>query len=175
MSHRAIVDWMGDEIETLDDLLRPGLLAVCIGINPAPPSVAAGHYYQGRLGQRFFDRLRSAGVIPEDPGWEDDVAFANGIGFTDVVKRPTASARELSRRELEHGEARLREKLERLRPERVIFTFKKVAKSLFGPFPGCGRMAQLELLGTPVFVMPAPFANSDEVALKLEELHRFFD
>jgi TDG/mug DNA glycosylase family protein len=44
---------MGEEIETLDDLLRPGLRAVAIGINPTPKSVAAGHYYQGKYGQTF--------------------------------------------------------------------------------------------------------------------------
>jgi hypothetical protein len=32
---------MGEQVETLEDLLRPGLRAVCVGINPAPTSVAA--------------------------------------------------------------------------------------------------------------------------------------
>jgi TDG/mug DNA glycosylase family protein len=45
MSHRATEEWMGQQVETLEDLLRPGLRAVCIGINPAPTSVGAGHYY----------------------------------------------------------------------------------------------------------------------------------
>ena len=35
MSHRVSEKWMGEQIETLEDLLRPGLHAVCIGINPA--------------------------------------------------------------------------------------------------------------------------------------------
>jgi TDG/mug DNA glycosylase family protein len=48
---------MGERIETLEDLLRLGLRAVCVGINPAPPSVKAGHYYQGRRGQAFWTRL----------------------------------------------------------------------------------------------------------------------
>ena len=109
MRHRVILNWMGEDIETLEDLLRPGLRAVCIGVNPAPASVAVGHYYQGRLGQRFFKRLHCADVIPEVPGWEDNVAFANSIGFTDIVKRPTANAGELSRAEFEYGEVFLRE------------------------------------------------------------------
>ena len=41
--HRVTVEWRGEEIETLADLLRPGLRAVVVGINPAPKSVAAGH------------------------------------------------------------------------------------------------------------------------------------
>lgn len=53
-------------------------------------SVAAGHYYQGRLGQRFYSRLRAAGLLPEqDKGFADDAAFAADIGFTDIIKRPT--------------------------------------------------------------------------------------
>jgi hypothetical protein len=57
---------MGEEVETLEDLLRPGLLAVCIGINPSPTSVAAGHYYQGQIGKRFCERLRRAELLPKD-------------------------------------------------------------------------------------------------------------
>src|SRR3954465_10656178 len=95
MSHRATEEWMGQPVETLEDLLRPGLRAVCVGINPAPTSVAVGHYYQGRLGQQFFARLRSAGKIGPADAWEDESAFEFGIGFTDIVKRPTASAKEV--------------------------------------------------------------------------------
>ncbi len=40
---------MGQQVETLEDLLRPGLRAVCIGINPAPTSVGAGHYHAASL------------------------------------------------------------------------------------------------------------------------------
>jgi double-stranded uracil-DNA glycosylase len=92
MSHRAVEEWLGVRVETLEDLLRPGLRAVCVGINPAPASVAAGHYYQGALGQKFFARLRRIGVVPAKTRWEDDAAFAVGIGFTDIVKRPTRAA-----------------------------------------------------------------------------------
>lgn len=45
MTHRVVGDWMDKRVETLEDLLRPGLRAVCVGINPAPVSVAAGHYF----------------------------------------------------------------------------------------------------------------------------------
>jgi hypothetical protein len=36
--HRIVIEWMGESIETLEDLLRPGLDAVCVGINPTPPA-----------------------------------------------------------------------------------------------------------------------------------------
>lgn len=122
-------------METLADLLRPDLRAVCIGINPSPVSVTAGHYYQGQIGRRFWQRLQRAGVIEEtDTGREDDAAFLAGIGFTDIVKRPTARADAISAAEFEHGRELLVEKLRRHRPALLIFTFKKSATSLFGAY-----------------------------------------
>jgi TDG/mug DNA glycosylase family protein len=92
-SHRVQEQWMGERIVMLEDLLRPGLRAVCVGINPSPVSVEAGHYYQGPVGQRFFSRLRQAGILADHgAGYEDDAAFAAGIGFTDIIKRPTSRA-----------------------------------------------------------------------------------
>jgi TDG/mug DNA glycosylase family protein len=174
MTHRVIEEWMGEKVETLEDLLRPGLRAVCVGINPALTSVAAGHYYQGRLGQGFYARLRRAGLLPSGSGWEDDLAFANGIGFTDIIKRPTASAGELRTEEYDHGKLLLHEKLETARPELVIFTFKKTATVLFGTFPGSGFIGR-RLGGSAVFVMPGPYAPGAIVEEKLAELRRSRD
>lgn len=99
---------MGEHVETLEDFLRPGLRAACIGVNPAPRSVESGHYCQGTLGQRFFERLRSVDLLPRGSHWEDDLGFANGIGFTDIVKRPTRSATEVRAHEFVHGHVLLR-------------------------------------------------------------------
>lgn len=160
---------MGEQIETLEDLLRPDLRAVCIGINPAPPSVAAGHYYQGELGQRLFARLRRAELISPVEGWEDDAAYASGIGFTDIVKRPTARADQLRSDEFAYGTELLVEKLKRCGPQLIVFTFKKTATVLLGPFAGAGFVGR-ELAGSEVFVMPGPFERRDVVTEKLAEL-----
>ncbi|HTR74175.1 MAG TPA: mismatch-specific DNA-glycosylase [Solirubrobacterales bacterium] len=169
--HRITVDWMGERFETLADLLRPGLRAVCIGINPSLVSVEAGHYYQGRLGRRFWQRLHRAGVIEEvGSGTEDVEAFVAGIGFTDVVKRPTARAGELTAAELRSGRDQLAEKLGRYRPPLLIFTFKKSAEALFGRFQGDGHRADLQFSDAQVFVMPGPYAKAEDVTPRLEEL-----
>jgi double-stranded uracil-DNA glycosylase len=169
MSHRVIEDWRGEPVETLEDLLCPGLRAVCVGINPAPKSVAAGHYYQGQLGQAFFRRLRRAGLLPAAAGWEDDAAFAVGIGFTDNVKRPTASAKDLRAEELAHGKSILVSKLEAVQPAIVAFTFKKTATVVVGKFSGYGFIG-MTLAHGEVFVMPGPYERADRVALTLAEL-----
>ena len=91
----------GTTLVTLKELLRPDLRAVFVGINPAPVSVAAGHFYQGRLGKRFWTRLQRYGLLSDlPPDREDEAAFVQGFGFADLVRRPTASAKELSANEL---------------------------------------------------------------------------
>lgn len=89
---------------TLPDYLRPGLDLVFIGLNPGLFSVQRGHYF-ARPTNRFwpaFSRSRlSAGIRAAlgrevlRPG-DDGALLAFGVGFTDVVKAPSRSARDLS-------------------------------------------------------------------------------
>jgi TDG/mug DNA glycosylase family protein len=105
--------------------------AVIVGINPSPVSVSAGHYYQGALGQRLWSRLQAFGILKGlVPGREDEGAVAQGIGFTDLLKRPTARAAELSASELAEGTAGLVARLKEAFPVRdlekpiILFVFK---------------------------------------------------
>jgi double-stranded uracil-DNA glycosylase len=170
MSHGVTEEWLGQPVETLEDLLRPGLRAVCIGINPAPTSVRAGHYYQGRLGQQFYERLRRAGLLSRAPGWEDDLAFEHAIGFTDIVKRPTQKASDVHADEFAHGRDLLHAKLRAVEPRLVIFVFKKTAEVLFGPIAGNGLIRDLNIAAAPIFVMPGPYAPGGKVETRLAEL-----
>jgi TDG/mug DNA glycosylase family protein len=157
VGHQVTVEWMGTEVTTLADLFPSPARAVCVGINPAPPSVAAGHYFQGRQGQRFFARLRQAGIVgTASAGAEDDAALADGIGFTDVVKRPTARADEVTAEELRHGVELLRAKLEQVKPPVLIFPFKQAAVALVGSFSGNGWLDKT-FAGADLFVMPGPY------------------
>lgn len=88
---------------TLPDLLVPGLRVVFIGINPSRYSVERGHYF-ARPANRFWAALSASrlgesaqtGLGRQILSPEDDRALpAFGLGFTDIVKRPTASASEL--------------------------------------------------------------------------------
>ena len=65
-AHRVIDEWLGEKVEALADLLRPGLRVVYIGINHSLVRVAASHYYLGRLGQRFYSRLRTGGLLVDE-------------------------------------------------------------------------------------------------------------
>jgi double-stranded uracil-DNA glycosylase len=171
--HQIQIDWLGSTVTTLADLLRPGLAAVTVGINPAPASVAAGHYYQGRAGQTLYRRLAAVGLLPPGSGYEDDRAYAGGIGFSDVVKRPTRSAAEVHPGELTYGRTLLEDKLNEVGTPLVIFTFKKAATALLGNFPGHGLLSPTwQLAGARVFVMPGPYEQSDRTARALDELVR---
>jgi TDG/mug DNA glycosylase family protein len=175
VGHRVTETWMGEQVETLADLLRSGLRVVVIGINPSPVSVAVGHYYQGQLGQRFYQRLNEAGVIDLSAGgFEDDVAFAAGIGFTDVVKRPTSRAAGLRAGELHHGRALLESKLTALAVRKVLFTFKASAEALLGRLEGPGVQTGRTVGGAEVFVMPGPMARTEVALQVLDDLQAWW-
>jgi TDG/mug DNA glycosylase family protein len=169
--HRVTMEWMGEKIVTLEDLLRPALRVLCIGINPALTSVERGHYYQGRSGQSFLARLRAVDLLPAYDGrWEDDVAFELAIGQTDVVKRPTAKAEAIGAAEFAYGKRVLGDRLDGVQARLVIFTFKEAAKKLFGGFEGHGFISGFTLCGGEIFVMPGPYERRDVADRSLSEL-----
>jgi TDG/mug DNA glycosylase family protein len=169
IGHQVIASWMGSQVLTLADLVPDTPRAVVVGINPAPTSVAAGHYYQGRLGRGFFARLRAIGAIPETGGWDDDAALAAGIGFTDIIKRPTPRAADLRPDEFAHGRPLLQERLQAWKPPMVIFTFKKTADVVLGSASGVGMLPVI-FSEAHVFVMPSPYAKAEEARTHLTVL-----
>jgi TDG/mug DNA glycosylase family protein len=167
---------MGTELETLGDLLRPSLRAICIGVNPAPTSVAVGHYYQGSAGRRILSRLRAAGLLPPpDDLWEDDLAFELGIGQTDVVKRSTPKAEQIRADEFQYGKRALEARLAAVRADLVLFTFKKAATVLYGEFAGHGFVPGLTLCGGKVFVMPGPYEKAEVARNSISVLARWVE
>ena len=171
--HRRTERWLGERVETLEDLLRPSLRAVVIGINPSCVSVEAGHYYQGRLGRLLFRRLKAVGLFEGAPrGEEDDVLFAQGVGFTDIVKRPSPRANALSSRDLAHGRERLARKLASLDVPLLIFTYKRTAQVLYGAFEGAGFISEPGEEQAR-FVMPGPYAPRPLAEALLADLRRY--
>lgn len=158
--HQKREPWMGADCLTLADLWPQNPRAILVGINPAAASVEVGHYYHGLAGRRMFGMLPDAGVLrspcDEDASGlhDDDLALSQGIGFTDLVKRPTPNARGLEPAELNYGARILEKKLRSNASPLVIFVFKKTARELFGKFEGIGLLEGLEIAGARCFVMP---------------------
>jgi TDG/mug DNA glycosylase family protein len=104
---------------TLPDYLGPGLDLVSIGINPSLYSVERGFYF-ARPGNRFWPALNASGLVapPLAPSRETvELLFRKyRIGFTDLVKRATARAAQLSEVDYRQGARVLQDKLERHAP-----------------------------------------------------------
>lgn len=164
--HITTIDVGGRPVDTLADLppLRDRLLFV--GLNPSPVSVEAGHYHQGRLGRTFWRRLMLAGVLPPATPVEiaDDALLAAGHGITDLLKAPSPRD-EASDAELTAGVGPLWQKTALWRPAAVVFIYKRAAtiaagRELKEPW---GQLVGVALAGRPCFLMPGPYAPTEQV------------
>jgi TDG/mug DNA glycosylase family protein len=171
--HRTTIQLGSASVQTLADLppLRDRLLFV--GLNPSPVSVAAGHYFQGRLGHLFWRRLMTAELLP--PGTEiataDDALVAEGHGLTDLLKAPSARD-EASDAALRAGVGPLWQKVAVWRPAAIVFVYKRAAqivaaRTLAEPW---GKLDGVALSGRPCFLMPGPYAPQEEVGAALNFL-----
>lgn len=104
------------------DLLKPGLSLVFCGYNPSLASGATGRHYAHRS-NRFWGVLHAAGITAREYAPEEDAELLEqGIGFTNLVSRPTRRADELQRDEIREGADELREKLALYRPRAAAYT-----------------------------------------------------
>ena len=109
------------EFETLADYLQEGLDIVFVGLNPSAYSVRAGHYFANPR-NRFWAALNRSGLVAEELSSERDTQLLqHGIGFTDVVKRPTPQASGLTAADYRRWAPVLRDKLLRYRPRIACF------------------------------------------------------
>jgi TDG/mug DNA glycosylase family protein len=154
---------------TLPDLLTASLEVVFVGINPSVYSAERGHYF-ARASNRFWpcisrsilSRKARAALGVEMLGPAHDRALLDyGIGFTDLVKRPTPKASDLAPAELAAGVGRLLEKIDRYRPRVACFHgvtgYRYVHRALGGNATGPALGLQEERLGTShIFLVPNP-------------------
>ena len=108
-------------IRTLPDYLDSGLSLVFVGINPGLYSAETGHYFATPR-NRFWQAFNLAHLVEGDFGPEQDhLLLQRGIGFTDLVKRPTSGAAELTAQDFRQGAPLLKEKLLHYQPRIVSF------------------------------------------------------
>ncbi len=162
-------------MQTLPDYLCNGLDIVSVGINPSLPSVQAGYYFANPR-NRFWRALNGSGLLPVlvVPGVAAmDILVRYGIGFTDVVKRPTASAAELRAADFRLWAPVLQDKLAQYAPRIVWFQGKQACTNYLkyaeGFTPALDWGEQAFRLGTmQVFVSPNP--SPANAAYTLEDL-----
>src|SRR5689334_1407092 len=111
---------MNRKPRTLPDRLAPGLDIVSIGINPSVYTAIHGFNF-ARPGNRFWPTFNAARIVPEPlvPGKPAVMKLLREyrIGFTDLVKRATDRADELTDADYRKGAVLLKRKLERYRPK----------------------------------------------------------
>jgi TDG/mug DNA glycosylase family protein len=139
------------------DVIAPALRILFVGINPSLASAAAGHHFARRTNP-FWRLLHAAGLTPMLLRPEEDGCLVElGLGITNVCPRPTRSAAELSRSELEQGARELAAKVAALAPEWVVL----VGLSLYPVVVPGGRergpgAKRARLAGARVYVLPNP-------------------
>ena len=134
---------------------RPRILFV--GINPSLRSAEVGHHFAGP-GNPFWRLLHAGGLVPEPLTYEDDVRLPEwGLALTNIVRRATREASELTREEFVGGQRDLARLIARLRPEVVAFVGTTVYRAFFGPRVAGGTGPKPERIGEArVFVLPNP-------------------
>jgi len=139
---------------TVPDLMAPYLEVLFCGINPGLYSAATGHHF-ARPGNRFWPALYQASFTDRllKP-WEEKLLLEYKIGITNLVRRATASAAELSSEELRAGGRRLRQKVRRYRPRCLAVVGIGAYRLAFGR-PHAGPGLQPDRLETAaVWVLP---------------------
>jgi double-stranded uracil-DNA glycosylase len=118
---RVFAEYEAAAPQPLPDIVGPNLRILFVGINPSVYSAAVGHNF-ARPGNRFWRVLHLAGVTPTllHPD-QDRSLLSDGIGFTNIVDRPSGMAHELSLDELRAGARSLTQKIEKLEPELAVF------------------------------------------------------
>lgn len=176
------------ELESFRDAVVPDLLPerpdqrlrlLFVGINPGLWTAATRTHF-AHPGNRFYPALLAAGVIaePVDPanGMDDedrDRLRERGIGITNVVRRATAKASELSNEELRAGGVQLSALVAREQPRVVAIAGITAYRTAFGrPKAVPGRQPE-DLAGAELWVVPNPSGlNAHETVATLAVAYR---
>jgi len=138
---------------TLADRVGPGMRLLVCGLNPSLFAADAGVEF-ARPGNRFWPSALAAGLVSRDRD-PDHALRVHGVGFTDLVKRASPGADELTGDELRAGVARVERLCAWLRPRALCLL------GLAGWRAAVDRRAvagpqERRLGGVPVYVMPNP-------------------
>lgn len=122
----------------VNDLVGPGLRLLFVGINPGLWTAAVQTHFAHPT-NRFYPALAAAGItdyeVDRVAGMTDaDRAHlvARGVGITNLVRRASARASELSREELREGGERLLRFVAEHRPKVVAIAGISAYRDAFG-------------------------------------------
>jgi double-stranded uracil-DNA glycosylase len=161
--------------KTIEDVIAPNLKVLFCGINPGLYSGYTGHHF-ARPGNRFWPTLHAAGFTPRRlaPSEERELLL-HGYGITNLVRRATATAAELTAAELQSGGERLLSKVEHFRPAVVAVLGVTAYRAAFG-LPRATLGEQPGGLGPArLWVLPNPSGlNAHYTPAMLADVYREF-
>jgi double-stranded uracil-DNA glycosylase len=124
--------------QEVDDLVGPALRLLFVGINPGLWTAAVKTHFAHPT-NRFYPALAAAGItdyeVDRVTGMTDadrEHLLARGVGVTNLVRRATARASELSRDELLEGGERLQRFVAEQRPAVVAIAGVTAYREAFG-------------------------------------------
>ncbi len=136
---------------TLPDTVGPGMRLLVCGLNPSVYSADAGVGF-ARPGNRFWPTAIAAGLVTS--ARDTRAALAAGIGMTDLVKRATPRADELTRDEYRAGLARVERMVQWLQPGAVCFVGLAGWRAAVDRHAVAGVQPDA-IGGRPAYVMPS--------------------
>ncbi len=104
---------------TLPDLVAPGLKVLICGLNPSLYAADAGVGF-ARPGNRFWPAALAAGLVTQDRN-PRHALVEHSMGMTDLVKRASVRAAELTAEDYRQGFARLERLCAWLAPNAICF------------------------------------------------------
>jgi len=151
---------------TLSDTVGPGMRLLVCGLNPSVYAADFGAGY-ARPGNRFWPAARAAGIVERDRDPVDALVH-HGVGMTDLVKRATTGASELTADEYQEGAARVERLVRWLRPGSVCFVGLAGWRAAVDRNAASGEHAT-GFGGVPAYVMPSTsganaYARLDDLA-----------
>jgi len=155
-----------ERVRTLADVVGPGMDLLLCGLNPSVYSADRGVGF-ARAGNRAWPALLASGLARID---RDPIALlGRGVGMTDLIKRATPNAKELTRDEYRAGFARLDALCSWLRPGAVCVVGLTGWREASGDRSAGTGWQEVTLGGRPVYLMPNPsganaHTNVDDLA-----------
>jgi TDG/mug DNA glycosylase family protein len=147
---------------TLADTVGPGMRLLICGLNPSIYAADAGAGF-ARPGNRYWPAALAAGLVSVDRNPTAALRM-HGIGMTDVVKRATAKASELSADEYRAGLDRVGHLVRWLRPGAICFVGLAGWRAAVDRKAAAGVQPE-GLGGVPVYVMPSTSGLNARVPL----------
>jgi TDG/mug DNA glycosylase family protein len=139
---------------TLPDIVGPGLRLLVSGLNPSLYAADTGVAY-GRPGNRFWPAALAAGLVTVDRDpWH--ARRHHGVGFTDLVKRASVGAAELTAAEYRHGLDRLDHLGALIQPGAIAFCGITGWRAATGDKAATLGWQERRVGGRPAYVLPNP-------------------